>query len=181
MELLTDRLILRGFRTSDFKAVHKYASDNENLKYMIWGPNTKEETRTFLFECVQSEYLLPRKRYDFAVVIKDNKKLIGGCGIYLSETLNVGELGWILNKDYWKLGYGSELARALIAYSFEELKLHRVYATCNAENYGSYRVMERCGMRREGEFIKSRYGRVGNEEKWYDEYLYAILQDEWTS
>jgi|GEM_PF-1938062 len=34
-------------------------------------------------------------------------------------------------------------------------------------------------MRREAEFIKNRYGRVGDKEVWYSEYHYAILKEEW--
>ena len=37
IKLTTDRLILREFNENDFAAVHAYASDIENIKYMIWG------------------------------------------------------------------------------------------------------------------------------------------------
>jgi RimJ/RimL family protein N-acetyltransferase len=36
------------------------------------------------------------------------------------------EVGWILHKDYRKQGYGTEFARALIRYRFEDLKLRRI-------------------------------------------------------
>lgn len=34
-------------------------------------------------------------------------------------------------------------------------------------------------MRREAHFIQARFGRVGSERKWYDEYHYGILKEEW--
>ena len=93
--------------------------------------------------------------------------------------LTQGNLGWILHKDYWKQGYMSEAGQALLSFGFEKLKLHRIFATCNAENYGSYRVMENCDMRREAHFLKNRHGRKGIDNEWLDEYNYAILESEW--
>ena len=88
-------------------------------------------------------------------------------------------MGWILHMNYWKRGYMPEAVRALLKYGFEELSLHRMCASCNADNYGTYRVMEKCGMRKEAAFLKSRRGRPGIDKEWFDEFLYAMLADEW--
>ena len=48
MMLETERLILREFREADFEAVHEYGSDPEVVKYMLWGPNTEQDTREFI-------------------------------------------------------------------------------------------------------------------------------------
>ena len=48
-------------------------------------------------------------------------------------------------------------------------------ATCQPENTPSWRVMEKLGMQREGHLRKCIYRR----EKWWDEYFYAILEEEW--
>ena len=57
---------------------------------------------------------------------------------------------------------------------FRELGLQRIYATCDQRNKASARVMERLGMRREGALRQSRY----IQGSWRDEYLYAILAEE---
>ena len=44
IKLTTDRLILREFNENDFSAVHTYSSDIENIKYMICGPNSEDDT-----------------------------------------------------------------------------------------------------------------------------------------
>lgn len=177
--LETSRLILRPFKTEDMNAVQSYASNYENIKYMIWGPNSEEDTRRFIADCIAKEADEPRTHYDFAVTLKESGKLIGGTGIYISAGIEEAMLGWVLHMDYWKRGYGSELASALIDFGFGELRLHRVYADAFAENYGSYRVMERNHMRREGYFVKCRKGRACDPEPWYDEVQYAILREEW--
>lgn len=166
--LETERLILRPLNTDDFEAVHSWASNPANTRYMAWGPNSEEQTRSFL-ESVKSGK-------DFAIVLKDSNKTIGSCGIYPDSANDTGELGWILHKDYWKNGFGTELGRELIRYGFEDLNLRRIYAPCAAVNYGSYRVMERNGMRREALHIKKFWARVDKE--WIDEVVYAILADE---
>jgi ribosomal-protein-alanine N-acetyltransferase len=177
--LETRRMLLRPFSSGDFDAVHSYASSPENVKYMIWGPNNEQATKIFLAECEKKWAEEPVSEYEFAIVLKETGNVIGGCGIYLNKERYEAMLGWILHRDYWKRGLMPEAASALLGFGFGKLGLHRIYAICNAENYGSYRVMEKIGMRREAHFIKNRYGRAGEAEKWYDEYHYAILSEEW--
>lgn len=185
-QLFTERLVLRAFQETDFDAVHAYASEAENIHFMIWGPNSKEDTETFLKDCLKKAELNPRRAYDYAITLKQPGedvdkpgKVIGGCGIYLSKRRKIGELGWILHRDYWKQGIAAEVGLALLHYGFTSLGLHRLYAICNADNYGSYRVMEKLGMRREAHLIQARYGRVGTKQMWYDTFEYAILKEEW--
>ena len=167
--LETKRLILRPFCHDDFNAVHSWAGNPINTRYMAWGPNTEEETLGFL------NAVKPGK--DFAVVIKESNAVIGSCGIYPNEVGYMADLGWILHKDYWKCGYGTELCGELIKYGFEDLKLGRIQAPCAAVNYGSYRIMERNGMQREALHLKSFWARVDNE--WIDEAWYAILAEDY--
>ncbi len=79
------------------------------------------------------------------------------------------------NKDDCSRGYASETAKALLKYGFEELKLHRIIATCQPKNPPAYRVMEKIGMRREGYFKKC----IPHGDGWWDEYYYAISDEEW--
>jgi len=179
IKLETERLILRPFIENDFAQVHAYASKLENVSYMLWGPNDEDDTRNFIAETIQKAEANPRKHYDFAIILKESEQAIGGCGIYLNDEMNQGMLGWILNMNHWKRGYGKEVAAALLKFGFEELKLHRIWATCHIDNYGSYRVMEYNGMRREAHFVKARFGRVCDKKQWYDEYHYGILREEY--
>lgn len=173
-QLITERLILREWQEGDFEAVHAYASVMVNVQYMPFGPNTEEQTRDFLDKSIARCSENPMLDYVFAVTQKDMNHVIGGCGITLKSD-NEAVLGWILHRDYWKNGFGTELAHELLRFGFEELKCHRIYASCVADNYGSYRVMERNNMRREAHFVKNRKHRG----EWRDEYIYAILDDEW--
>lgn len=175
--LETARLLLRKFSLDDFDAVHSYASAPENIIYMAWGPNTQEQTRAFLLSAISQAEGTPCTNYQYAAVLKDTGKLIGGCNLAVSE--DEAEVGWILHRDYWRQGFGPEMGKAMLQLGFDELQLHRIIAHCDAENYGSYRVMEKIGMRREGLFIEGRPANKLSSKKYGDELAYAILKDEW--
>jgi len=166
-QLSTERLILRPLRPEDWPAAYSWASNPDNVRYMGWGPNTEDETKDFIATTTPGR--------DFLVVL--NGKAIGSCGIYPDDMCDSAVLGWILHMDYHKQGYGSELCKELIRYGFEDLKLRRISAPCAAPNYGSYRIMERNGMRREALHIKNFWARVDKE--WIDKAVYAILAEEY--
>lgn len=175
--LKTKRLTLRPFTQDDFAAVHSYASNPENIKYMIWGPNTENETQAFLDMAIKTAGDTPCKAYHYAAVLKESGKLIGAC--HLSPEGEEAEIGWILHRDCWRQGYGFEMANALLAFAFDDLGLRRIIATCDAENTASYSLMEKLGMRREGLFIEARPGVKGSDKKYGDELYYAMLKDDW--
>lgn len=169
MTLETARLTLRPLTEDDFEAVHSWAGNPENVRYMAFGPNTEKDTKGFLS--------ITKPGKDFAACLRETGKVIGSCGIYPDADNDTGELGWILHMAHWKQGYGTELAAELIRYGFEDLKLRRITAPCAAVNYGSARVMERNGMRREATHVKAFWARIDKE--WIDEAVYAILAEEY--
>lgn len=175
--LETERLILRTFKEDDLAAVHSYASCPENILYMEWGPNTREQTLAFINWSITQAGDDPCKNYQYAAVMKDTDTLIGACNLAISG--DEAEIGWILHRDYWKQGYGPEMGKALLKLGFEDLSLHRILAHCAAENYGSFRVMEKIGMRREGLFIEGRSAHKLSDKKYGDELSYAMLKEEW--
>lgn len=176
--LETERLILRPFEETDFEAVHSYSSVTVNVQYMLWGPNNESDTREFIMEAIAASKEEPCRNHQYAVVLKAENRLIGGCNLLVLDG-EQAEIGWILHRNYWKQGFGTEMGKKLLEYGFGELGLSRIVAHCDAENYGSYRVMENIGMRREGCFLKARPAHKFSDKEYSDEYLYAILKEEW--
>lgn len=85
-------------------------------------------------------------------------------------------LGYLLDPAVHGQGLGTEIVTALLSVAFDELGLHRVTAGCFADNIGSWRVMEKGGMRREQHGIQdSWHAELG----WVDGFTYAILRTEW--
>ena len=177
LPIITDRLILRSFSEDDFEAVHSYASSAENTTYMLFGPNSEEDTRAFIGRAIASHAKDPIDNYSFAAELKETGRLIGACD--LSTKGDDPEVGWLLHRDYWGKGYATEMGLALLKLGFEEHGLHRIIARCDVENTASSRVMEKIGMTREGLHREYRRTRPGSGKLYRDELVYAALRDEW--
>jgi len=176
LPLTTERLMLREFEQADWEAVHRYASDPEVVRFMEWGPNSEEETRRFIEKAIGCQSDQPRRNFELAVILKGLGHLIGGCGITLSRgESRRGWIGYCLNRRFWGQGYATEVARALVAFGFEALGLHKIIAGCDTQNVASARVLEKAGMRREGHLREDKWVKG----RWRDSFLYAILDHEW--
>lgn len=87
-----------------------------------------------------------------------------------------GELGYLVDPAYAGRGVATVVAAAMLDAAFGDLGLRRVTAGCFADNVGSWRVMEKLGMRREQHGVAdSWHGELG----WVDGYTYGILAEEW--
>lgn len=174
--LESDRLLLRDWLRADWKEAQEYSSDPAVCKYMIWGPNTERETKDFIDTAIEISRIKPRRGYELALILKEEERLIGGCGMQIvGPNSTTAMIGYVLNRNYWNRGIMTEAANLLLEFGFGKLNLHRIYATCDTENSGSERIMQKLGMRREGQFVKDTF----IKERWRDSYLYAILEEEW--
>jgi ribosomal-protein-alanine N-acetyltransferase len=172
----TERLFLRNLEVNDWQAVNEYASDPEVVRYMDWGPNTEKETKEFIQRAMSTQEEKSRRMYTLAIVVEKEDRLIGSCGINVSNAENrEGWLGYCLNRNFWGRGYGTEVARGLVNLGFTKLALHRIFATCDPRNTASAHVLEKSGMKREGCLREHKW----SKGKWRDSCLYAILEHEW--
>lgn len=171
----TERLLLREFRESDFADIHAYAVDEQTVRYMDWGPNTPEETRKFLGEHLFAQQTWPRQSINLAVELVEESKVIGSIRLGLGPHGDA-DFGYSYGSPYWRRGLGYEAAHALLAAAFEVVGLHRIWATCDARNLGSFAIMEKLGMRREGRLRQHMPARGGG---WRDTLIYGLLADEW--
>lgn len=171
--IATGRLLLREPRAADEADVHEYASDPEVVRFEPWGPNTPEVTRIVLNSWLKEQDQWPRDSVTLAVELVSEHRLIGTISLRLKGV--TADFGYAFNRRYWGRGYATEAARAVAGAAFGRLGVHRLWAGCDVRNQGSYRVMEKLGMRREGLFRKD----VMVRGEWRDSYLYSILEEEW--
>jgi ribosomal-protein-alanine N-acetyltransferase len=168
----TRRLEIRPFETTDWRSVHTYTADPLVMAYIPEGPFTEAQAHAFVTHNSGDQ------AQACAVVHSAEQQLIGHLVFHPWFAPQTYEIGWVFNPAYHRQGYATEAAAALLAYGFEQLRLHRIIATCQPENPASYRVMEKIGMRREGWFRKCIYR---GEAHWWDELFYAILDEEWSA
>jgi RimJ/RimL family protein N-acetyltransferase len=165
-EIETERLVLRMFAPADAETFHRIWNDPFVMKYIEgWRPSL-EDARAAMTR------LVGRWREhgfgQWAVMHKEEGKLIGYAGFkHLEQTPEV-ELLYGIDSPYWARGYTTEAARACLRYIFDHAPLDRIVAVASPENAGSWRVMEKLGMRRE------KIARYYNHDLVY----YAILRAE---
>jgi ribosomal-protein-alanine N-acetyltransferase len=165
-ELETERLILRKMRVGDEEDMYAYAKRSEVTRYLLWSPHPDiYYTRDYL------RYLATRYAagsfYDWAIVLKSSGRMIGTCGFTAFDCPHdAAEIGYVLNPDYRGQGIAPEAVRAVLAFGFDKLALHRIEARFIEGNEASLRVMEKVGMRfegyrREAMLIKGAYRTIG--------------------
>ena len=177
IKIETDRLIIRDHIASDLADYHRWISDDEVMEFVIFGKSATIEESIILFaEALEGQFESNRTKYFFTVLEKSSDRTIGSCGITVNEKPvngGIGEIGYILLKEFWGNGYATEIARRLIDYCFTELKLHKIVTHCDSDNTASEQVMIRCGMIKEGEIKKCRYV----NGVWKDELQYTLIDD----
>lgn len=119
---------------------------------------------------------VPGTWFQLAIELRDTGELIGDCGLHaIEDEPHQMEIGFTLAAEYQGRGYATEAIACLVDYVFETLGKHRVIAITDARNDAAARLLERLGMRREGHFLQN----VWFKGSWGDEYLYALLRQEW--
>jgi ribosomal-protein-alanine N-acetyltransferase len=161
----TDRLILRASSPEDLDAVHAYMSDPEVCRLTSTGPFKKRDTVAFLEElCCRDD-----GRRGYAIIERDTGELIGHvrCLPYEEDT---AEIGWILRRDRWGRGFGTEAGRTMAAVAARLPGVSRISARCRPENTASKRIMEKLGM----EYVKEIEDDVLMDGRPAPSLLYAI-------
>jgi ribosomal-protein-alanine N-acetyltransferase len=175
MILTTDRLLLREYVSDDWRAVLAYQSDPRYLRYYPWTQRTAGDVQAFVQRFIDWQDEQPCTRFQFAITLRVEGRLIGSCGIRKeTATAQQADLGYEIAPSHWGHGYATEAARAVLAFGFNDLELHRIQAFCLAENAASARVLEKLGMQREGRLRENRW----MKGRWWDSLVYGILQHE---
>ncbi len=170
--LETPRLILRRIAMRDAKDIFAYSRDEEVARHVLWSAQRDiGEARDYI------KYMMRRYRDDepssWGIVQKATGRLVGTIGYMdYSEDNGSVEVGYSLARWLWNGGYMTEALRRVIAYTFDEMDINRIEAQHELTNPASGRVMEKCGMRREGVLRQRLY----NKGKYVDVALYAILR-----
>ncbi|HEU4325364.1 MAG TPA: GNAT family N-acetyltransferase [Roseiflexaceae bacterium] len=172
IRLETPRLLLREHELDDWHALHILESDPEVLRYLDQQARSEAEVQLALPQVIAWRYARPRVRYAFMIVERDSGAALGWCSLTMRDFAGgLAEIGYMLRRDVWGRGYGTEVARALLDFGFGDLGLRRICAECHPNNAASVRVLEKVGMRREGLLRQSQQIRG----RWTDVLVYAAL------
>jgi RimJ/RimL family protein N-acetyltransferase len=149
----TSRLILRPWQPADLPP---FAAMNADPGVMRYFPSTlsPEQSAAFLNR-IETHF----NNHGFGVFALEeisSGDFIGYCGFMIPAFrawfTPCVEIGWRLRPTSWGRGLATEAARACLAHGFGKLGFSRIYSFTATLNLPSERVMQRIGMRKEGEF-----------------------------
>ena len=169
MVIETERLILREYTFEDFDALYEILSDKETMEHYP-KPFDEEKVRSWIRWNIENY-----AKYGFglwAVVLKKTGEMIGDCGITIQNIDGdlLPEIGYHIHKKYWRNGFGSEAARAVRDWAFENTEYDCLYSYMKYTNVASYSTAIANGMKKVKEYP---------DEKNTVSYAYAITRNEW--
>jgi RimJ/RimL family protein N-acetyltransferase len=171
-----ERLLLRPFEPSDAAELAAYRSDPEVARYQGWdAPFGLEEARSLIAELAEGDPEAPGW-FQWAIERIDEPGIIGDLGVNLLDDEQQVAIGYTMAPDFQGRGYATEAVARMLEHLFAEKGLHRVSAECDTRNDASMRVLEHLGFRREAHLRSSTW----SKGEWCDDYLYALLADEWS-
>lgn len=145
-----------GFRTWREEDIAPFAAICEDVDVMRHFPTTLDYEQTSdLVNRMKKHY----EEYGYTYYAVDHladERLIGFIGMcyqtYESPYTPCTDIGWRLDKRYWRRGLASEGATRCLEHAWEHLDIHRIIAVCTAQNLPSEKVMEKIGMHYLGSF-----------------------------
>lgn len=143
--LTTERLVLRAWQETDSADLYEYAQNELVGPNAGWPPHKSEE------ESKQIIQMFLASNDTYAIVLKEENKVIGGIGMHERkpdenlEHLNQREIGYILNPAYWGRGIMPEAVNRVIDYGFNDMNLDVIWCGHFDFNENSKRVVEKCG------------------------------------
>ena len=154
--LETERMLLRRLTEADARPLAALYGDPRVMRFITLQPPSRAAVESKILRAYLREYReLADGLGSFAAIEKETGQMAGSFSLKPANSYGLTggtELGYRLYPAFWGRGLATEGARALITSAFERLHLDRVVATTMADNTGSWRVLEKCGMRRVGTF-----------------------------
>ncbi len=174
VEMESARLRMEEVSEADLEQIHQLHSIPEVDEFNTLGiPRNIQHTTRVTLPVLKARHSHPRSRYEWKIILKETDKFIGLAGMTLSnDKFRLGEIYYKLHPDQWGKGFATEVARQLIITGFEKFGLHKVEAGVATGNERSIRVLEKCGMTREG--LQRKILPIRGE--WIDNYHYAIVE-----
>jgi [ribosomal protein S5]-alanine N-acetyltransferase len=148
----TERLTLRRLTMDDVDALAAIYADADVRKYFPEGVLTYEQTKEELEWIINVYY----GQYGFglwATLLKETNEVIGRCGLlpWTIDGREEVEVAYLLAKEHWGRGLGTEAARAILAYGFGELHRSRLICLIDPANEASVKVAAKIEMSLERE------------------------------
>lgn len=172
--LQTERLMLREPRSPDARDVFDDCTrDPQVMRYLPWRPHASvADTEEFIAGCVQS--WTSGSKLPYVVTLRDTPDHAIGM-LEARPRTHLIEIGYMLGRSHWGQGLMSEALKAWADAALGNASIFRVQATCDVDNVGSARVLEKAGFVREGRLERCTvYPNIDSEPRAC--FLYALTR-----
>jgi RimJ/RimL family protein N-acetyltransferase len=166
----TDRLVLRMLREADFESYAQMCGDPEVMRYIGDGQPLSRPMAWRNLALMVGHWSL-RGYGLWGVEERATGALVGRAGFWNPDGWPGFELGWMLRRSSWGLGYATEAARAALRFAFTRMARPQVISLIHPDNAASVRVAERSGERPAG----------SAEVLGTTVLVYRITRDEWAA
>ncbi|MBQ3474660.1 MAG: GNAT family N-acetyltransferase [Bacilli bacterium] len=172
-KLESERIYLSPMSLEDVNDYTKWMNDRKVTDNI----HSTSKVITTIGEKEWVEKLMQRGGHTFAIVSKDNDKLIGNCGLmdtdYKDGTSTIGI--FIGEEEYRGKGLGTEVINLLLDYGFNNLRLHNINLGVFSFNERAISCYKKLGFKEYGRRHECYY----LDGKWHDEIWMEILEDEY--
>ncbi len=144
--LVTKRLIMRAPRDSDIPALVQLA-DNRHVAQMLARmphPYGQAEARAFIAMAARKQ-----PGVSYALTLAGTGTFIGCAGLNVKD--RGLELGYWIGEPYWKRGFATEAAHALVDLAFRSTAIQVLHVSVRVINPASRRVIHKCGFQYAGQ------------------------------
>ncbi len=145
--LETRRLVLRRLVLEDLDDLFTLYRDPEIRRYFPDGTLTHDETREDLEWFLDGHPDHPELGL-WATIDRRTGRFVGRCGLlpWTIEERSEVEVAYMVAKEFWGQGLGTEAAWAIAHHGFEQLRLSRLICMIDPLNRASIRVACKIGM-----------------------------------
>ena len=172
----TERLLLRKPVEADQEDLLEIVSDEDSFRYINWNTMEREHLEDWLEQNSHITSIEPGEWFYFAAERLASPKVVALiCFHYADRELRQGGFEVVVSRSYRRQGYGTETCRGTLAFAFGELNLRRVAARCDSRNMPGIKMLEKAGLRHEGECLEDERHR----DEWVNSVWFAILSREY--
>jgi RimJ/RimL family protein N-acetyltransferase len=171
----TPRLFLRRLHATDWKDLLELMSDEELFTYSDVQPMEEEQVLQWLEHDAHVKLSTAGQAFYLGIALREPARLIGFLALRLLDPHRLqASVSVYVNRAFQRKGLASEALGAVLDFCFDAIHLHRVSAACESRNVAGCKLLEKTGLRCEGEFVKDKL--AGDE--WVNTTSYAILEEE---
>lgn len=170
--LETERLRLRPFAACDAADVQRLAGGVRIANTTLAIPHPYPDGAAERWIAWQPQAFDDNAEIVYAATEKSGGELLGAVSLMGVSALHArAEIGHWIAAGHWGRGYGTEAARAAIAYATSRGDISRIVGRCMARNPASARVLEKCGLQREGVLVQH----VSKDGRFEDMLAYGLV------